>query len=366
MIFKSHPILTIATFITVLFSTPNLNAQIENTSKVDFIYKKFTGKIGNYPIVMDLIKEGVDIYGSYYYIKSGIPLELRGEINEDGSFGMLESDENYNSTGHFSGQISRGIVISGNWTNLKNDKSLPFYLEESTDHPLSIEFIIRFSENCDNVQEVDPEDDMEEENRCTTLDLKLIQVKTPSAEVTKKINQTILKAVFELDFGEERYTTIDELMNSVNAPQPYGGYERVISSSFIMNDKDILSIDIGQYYYGYGAAHPNGDGYCYNFNTKTGEIITLDEILIPNYSTPLNRIGETYFIKEYGSENWDFEVGSFELNTNFLITPTGLLFSFNRYEIGPYVMGVPSVFLPYSKISHLIKPNSLLKPWIKK
>ena len=189
---------------------------------------------------------------------------------------------------------------------------------------------------------------------------------TPSSVVSAKINQTILKGIFELDFGSERYSTIDDLMNSVNLKDVEGGYDRTITSSFLMNNKGILCLAIGQNYYAFYAAHPNGDGSYFNFNLQTGEKISLDELLIPNYDSELNKIAEAYFIKDYGSENWDFEIGEFELNRNFTITPSGLLFSFDRYEIGPYVMGVPSVFIPYSKINHLIKPNGLLEPWRKK
>ncbi len=368
MILKTNPILMIIPLLMMFLST-SLLSQTENTNEKDFTYIKLTGTISNYPIVMDLLKEGAELYGSYYYVKSGLPLYLNGEIDDKGVFSITERNEKGETTGTFSGQLSKGMVFTGDWINYKTDKSLPFKLEKSSDNSLSISFNYSMSENCDSVveeKEINEEDDIEEEERCTTLDLKLIQVSTPSPIVTKKINQTILKAIFELDFGSEKYTTIDDLMNSVNLNDVDGGYDRTISSSFLMNINGILCLSIGHHYYAFYAAHPNGEGYYYNFNLQTGELISLDELLVPNFDSELNKIAEAYFIKEYGSDNWNFEVGEFELNRNFTITPGGLLFDFNRYEIGPYVMGVPSVFIPYSKINHLLKPNGLLEPWRKK
>ena len=57
---------------------------------------------------------------------------------------------------------------------------------------------------------------------------------------------------------------------------------------------------------------------------------------------------------------WDFEPGNFKLNENFAISTGGLLFTFNPYEIGPYVMGAPQVFIPYKEMKDLINKNGLL------
>jgi len=51
---------------------------------------------------------------------------------------------------------------------------------------------------------------------------------------------------------------------------------------------------------------------------------------------------------------WDFEPEKFILNNNFALTPTGVLFQFNRYEIGAGALGAPVLFIPFSKIEDLI------------
>ena len=133
----------------------------------------------------------------------------------------------------------------------------------------------------------------------------------------------------------------------------------------VTNDNNILSINIGESFYDFGAAHAQSVGNSYNFDIRTGDIITLDDILVQNYAETLNKIGESIFIETYGSEGWQFEQGSFELTRDFAITPGGLLFSYDQSEIGVYAAGAPEVFIPYKDINNLIKPNGLLKAWRK-
>jgi hypothetical protein len=113
-------------------------------------------------------------------------------------------------------------------------------------------------------------------------------------------------------------------------------------------------------------AHPQNEGIFYNFDIRTGKQILLDDLLIQNYETTLNKIGEQKFVETNGSDMWHFEKGKFEVNRDFAITPGGLLFSYDQYEIGPYVMGAPQVFISYKDIDNLIKPNGLLEAWRKK
>ena len=65
------------------------------------------------------------------------------------------------------------------------------------------------------------------------------------------------------------------------------------------------------------------------------------------------------------NNNLNFEDGEFELNDNFEISEKGLTFLFNQYEIGPYAIGMPEIFIPYSKMKGLIKEDGVLKQFFK-
>ena len=54
--------------------------------------------------------------------------------------------------------------------------------------------------------------------------------------------------------------------------------------------------------------------------------------------------------------------GELEPTENFYLTPKGITFYYNIYEIAPYVMGPTQITLPYESIQHLLNDtNGILK-----
>lgn len=89
----------------------------------------------------------------------------------------------------------------------------------------------------------------------------------------------------------------------------------------------------------------------------TGRPITLTDILLPDYEERLNRVAEALFVKQNGSDNWNFQPGHFEVKKEFAIQIDGLMFSYDPYEMGSYMMGAPSVIIPFADINDLINPT---------
>ncbi|HEY9003757.1 MAG TPA: RsiV family protein [Mucilaginibacter sp.] len=108
-----------------------------------------------------------------------------------------------------------------------------------------------------------------------------------------------------------------------------------------------------------------------NWNTKKSRSIKLSDILIDQYSDQLNKIAETIF---RGNEKlnataslsgYSFKSGQFALNNNFLITPIGLKFLFNSGEAKPESYGQVVLFIPYSQILNLLRPNTVIDQYHK-
>jgi hypothetical protein len=51
--------------------------------------------------------------------------------------------------------------------------------------------------------------------------------------------------------------------------------------------------------------------------------------------------------------------------TNFSVTPIGIKFLYNQYEIKPYAAGITELFIPYAQIKSLLRPNSVVTQFIK-
>jgi hypothetical protein len=340
----------------------------ENISLPKTFYRKFIGTFGNNEIVLDLTKNDSILTGQYYLKNGSIPKSLNGHIGTDLKFKLSETNNNFEEVGNFSGSFINSSVISGTWTDKIGKQKIPFNLSEKTDNIVQILFEKRQSKNCKNAEKnkKQPSDDpMPWDTLCTTIDLDYITVKLPSLEASKKVNDTIMKILCNSSIYGNQYSTLEALMNSVDSVENGVGFEMSIGAYLITNDNNIICISIGESFFDFGAAHPQNINNLYNFDIRTGNLITLDDILIENYAETLNKIGEIIFIETNGSEGWQFEKGSFELNRDFAITPGGLLFSYDQYEIGVYAAGAPEVFIPYKDINNLIKPNGLLNVWRK-
>jgi hypothetical protein len=73
---------------------------------------QYKGKIGNYPITIEVYKEGKDkIKGRYMYDKVGKWLRLEGKILKNNRVIIYEYDENNKNTGRFIGKIEKGNFL---------------------------------------------------------------------------------------------------------------------------------------------------------------------------------------------------------------------------------------------------------------
>lgn len=108
-----------------------------------------------------------------------------------------------------------------------------------------------------------------------------------------------------------------------------------------------------------------------NWNTKKSRSIKLNDILTDQYLDQLNKIAETIFRNNEklsataSLSGYTFKNGQFALNNNFLITPIGLKFLFNSGEAKPESYGQIVLFVPYSQILTLLRPNTVIDQYHK-
>ena len=48
-----------------------------------------------------------------------------------------------------------------------------------------------------------------------------------------------------------------------------------------------------------------------------------------------------------------------------MITPTGLSFLYNEYEIKSYAEGQTTLFIPYTQIKSLLRPKTVVSQYLK-
>ena len=150
-------------------------------------------------------------------------------------------------------------------------------------------------------------------------------------------------------------------------PDVPGGYASELEQVVILNTPTILTVEEFSYAYT-GGAHGNyGTGF-YNFDVKTGNLITINDLLQEGFELPLRTIAEPIFrakyleegMSKYSEAGFYFEEDVFTLTDNFAITKEGLKFVYNPYEVAPYAMGQQEILIPYKNLADLVKKDGLL------
>ena len=143
------------------------------------------------------------------------------------------------------------------------------------------------------------------------------------------------------------------------------------NTEVIRQDSSILIMELSGYRFLGGARGYSLTSFI-NWNTKAGKKIELKDIFIDGYAKNLNSVAEKIFRKQEKlsdsatlKPNYLFPEGNFTLNNNFLITPIGIRFLYNQYEIKPYPAGETNILIPYAEIVSLLRPNTVVTQYHK-
>jgi len=223
------------------------------------------------------------------------------------------------------------------------------------------------SEGCDSLRQ----------DNCAKIKIEFPQITSFENEnVKEKINKSIAK-LFSMneggnaeviDFNLEMNSFIEEYESFITEfPDAFQSWFIERTGEVKLNKENIFSIDYLEYSFT-GSAHPNTYVVFKNINISDGKEIKIDEIISSEKQKELTKIAEAEFRKlknltleaDLGQEGFWFEKNKFNLNDNFLITDSSLVFYYNNYEITAYAFGPTELEIPYSKIKNLIKENSLL------
>jgi len=187
------------------------------------------------------------------------------------------------------------------------------------------------------------------------------------------------KLATAFNFGDKRISTVKELVHGVirayladtELIKDKGSYSLDASLKVARQDSYLLAFKIDGHTYS-GGAHGLDKAAFLNWDIKKQRELTLNDILVNGYRQQLTRIGEKIFRKDEKlnanaplTDNYFFKNGKFSLNDNFMITPTGLQFLYNEYEIKSFAQGQTGLFIPYAQIKSLLRPNTVVSQYLK-
>lgn len=335
-------------------------------------YYHLEGIIGtDLKISMDIIKTPNEIRGTYFYYSQGQPLNLFGQ-EENGIWKLKEYDFHNNVTGNWEVKIT-GNQLVGVW--FQDNKKLNVNLTENYQSGLKLK----------NVELMDEYQATKDYGIKNYLNLyfpfpSINPNKNPSAlksicdsilsDVnlkTRDLNENSIKAEFQKEFDrlKKDYQSFVASEKEMCENAPFGcSWENSQLGYPVFNQNNILSYRNSMYSYN-GGAHGTYGTWHTNYNTITGQIITLENLFKNDAEKSLinilkNQLKIKYKTNDLNAVNLD-EVFVPE---NFQITYKGIIFHYNPYEIGPYSLGAPEVFVPYELLKPYFVNNHPLS-WIK-
>jgi hypothetical protein len=143
------------------------------------------------------------------------------------------------------------------------------------------------------------------------------------------------------------------------------------NAQVLRQDSNLTTLETNSYTF-QGGAHGGSYTFFINWDTKADKNLALEDILVDGYKTKLTQVADTIFRQQEKlsdtsslAKDYFFKDDKFKLNRNFSITPLGLKFVYNIYEIKPYAAGCTELLIPYNKIRSLLKPNTVITQYIR-
>lgn len=327
-------------------------------------YLILEGKIGKYPITMELLKQGEfyteqgAYFGSYYYHSQEIPIEIYQSAPQL-AFSTYD-DESLKET--FSGTFADGVfkgtwkkgektlpfelkkVINGNYTEmvkLENSRRVPINPGNSSDE---IEGFFEYSFLVPKEEQLQKELIQKVYESYQDFDSYTTQSLNELASSYKKDIETQWK-----DFGELR-PSFNHQLNEFFAPY--------------LNTNNYLTMKHSGYEYS-GGAHGLSFQQFFTYDKRQEKWLEISDVLDISKATKINQVLDKAVRKEHSipegvklnkPENSIFLSEEIEYTKNFSLSQKGVTFHYGLYELTPYAYGYFNLFVSYED----------LKPYLRK
>lgn len=344
--------------------TDSVAIVIPNLNTTPYFYVKLKGTIGAQPVTMQLMKSGPWMFRGYYtYDSIGEPISIWG--SPDSSIGKVviyESIEQQEER-FFTGLLDSAGNFKGTWRG--NGTSYPFSLQADLHDAVPLD--VYYAADSVKLIADDPASPTGEASNsivwpraeASSAASGLIRKSiTGSASVTdasqfiKKDIDSFL-AAYKIGAADFKQTDIKE-GNTASWTWAADADMKVV-----WNQYPLLVLESYSYEFT-GGAHGNYGAMYQVLDFEKKKILTPEDIFKPGYKTALVPELEKAFRKKYNVEE-GASIQDMLLekqitpNNNFFLTDKGVAFSYTPYEIGPYVLGQITLFVPFRDISPLLR-----------
>lgn len=209
-----------------------------------------------------------------------------------------------------------------------------------------------------------------------------VNIKYPVFKDARMLNDTITKRLTQMFIMENKKPDTSVIAMAKKFIQAYDDFKKSEPKSVmyytldnyakvLLQDSALVTLEYGGYIFQGGAHGSSFTGFI-NWNPKMGKKIGINDIIAESEYSKLTKVAEGIFRKNEKladtaslARDYFFKDNKFALNNNFSVTPTGLRFVYNQYEIKPYAAGKTELLIPYSSIKNILRPNTAVSQFVK-
>ena len=321
----------------------------------------FRGTIANLSIEMQLVRDGENLSGSYFYPKVGKNISLSGTVDKDNNVTLNEADETGKQTGMFKGKWQTAsdspdpsiYEIEGKWSKPDGSKPTEFIV---TQQPY--EFTGNVQVTAKTIKDAN-----KQKLYAITAEYPQIDGDSRFAGFNREARALVTKDTGAFKAGE---TSEDASDLSGTTPDNQTSTMDIGYDFYFAND-NLISVAFDEGMYSRGAAHGNSTTQVINYDVKSGKKLALGD-LFKDKSKYLSMIA-SYCQKELKErakkpdamvleELIDSGAGARADNYKaWNLTKKGLWITFDPYQVAAYAAGPQYILVPYSVLKDLIKPD---------
>ncbi|OGT36085.1 MAG: hypothetical protein A3F11_05595 [Gammaproteobacteria bacterium RIFCSPHIGHO2_12_FULL_37_14] len=194
------------------------------------------------------------------------------------------------------------------------------------------------------------------------------------SENVEKFNQ-LVQSIIQEEIADYKKRSADLLPSRNNLPKSVSANESTLdidfdSSIVNTNGNPIISIRFSVEGYIAGMAHPYHHHRVLNFDLENGQPLELNDIFKSDsaYLNVLAHFSNTALSKRFKELGDAVAKGTAPVLQNYKnwnVNPSGLLITFDEYQVAPYYYGTQTVLIPYSQLNDLVAPYSPLGTCLK-
>lgn len=203
---------------------------------------------------------------------------------------------------------------------------------------------------------------------------QILEIAEPDAKVKQADQKTEASAVAgaeqknSFDAQVQRYAnSFIGLDNELKALSSNHQINLLVKPKILQAQGKVVTVVLNSSSY-LGGAHGSAAQHYYNFDLKEQKQIKLEDLLRPQQKAALEKLAHEAFKTWVTDSKLADNVGEYEqawpfkLSDNFLLGEQGLILQYGEYEIGPYVVGLPRLVIPYDQLQDVLKQEYLPQP----